>query len=102
MWHQIGTYMLWHARDSGSDAQELPPLDEALIRQRAITGTPGDVVERARPWIEEFDQRELHVIFRLHYPGMRFDEADRAVRLFAAQVIPALEELAPAGAGARR
>lgn len=102
MWHQIGTYMMWHAQEDGNGGAELPPPDEALIRQRAIAGTPEDIVDQARPWIEEFGQRELHVIFRLHYPGMRFDEADRAVRLFAAEVIPALKELAPAGAGPRR
>jgi len=97
MWHQIGTYMAWHAAEESGDASSpLPPVDDGLIRARAFAGTPGDVVRQARPWVEEFGQRELHVIVRLHYPGMRRQDAERAMRLFAADVIPALKRLAGA------
>jgi hypothetical protein len=31
---------------------------------------------------------------RLHYPGMAFDDAARAVSLFGEQVLPSLREIA--------
>ena len=94
MWHQIGTYMQWHAEDDLGAPQPFPPLDEGPILARAFAGTPEAVVEQARPWIEEFGHRELHVIFRLHYPGMRREEAEAALRLFATEVIPPLKAFA--------
>lgn len=90
MWHQIGRYALWHSQDEGHVGTALPPIDEERIRARTWMGTPADVLARARPWTDEFGARELHVIVRLHYPGMSFDPAERAVRAFAADVIPAL------------
>lgn len=95
LWHGIGTYQLWHARDAGGAATALPPLDEALIRARTIAGTPAEVVVALRPWIEEFGGRELEVIVRLHHPGLRLAEVEPAVRAFGAEVIPALRGLAP-------
>jgi probable F420-dependent oxidoreductase len=93
MWNQIGRYALWHAQDGGSTDTELPPLDEAEIRRRAWVGTPDQVVAAARPWVEAFGQRDLHIVFRLHYPGLPMQAATEAVQLFAAEVIPALEAL---------
>jgi alkanesulfonate monooxygenase SsuD/methylene tetrahydromethanopterin reductase-like flavin-dependent oxidoreductase (luciferase family) len=93
MWNQVGRYQLWHAQDAGSSAVELPPLDEAEIRRRALFGTPGQVVAAAQPWLGAFGQRDLHVIFRLHYPGMPASVAADAMRLFAAEVIPQLKDL---------
>ncbi len=101
MWHQIGTYMAWHAEDeTGRPSVSAPPLDEAVIRARTFAGTPDAVVEQARPWIQEFGHRELHVIFRLHYPGMNREDAAQAMRLFAAEVIPPLKRLAAPRGGA--
>lgn len=94
MWHQIGTYAVWHARDEGrSAADELPPIDDDLIRRRTLMGTPAQVVAQARPWVEAFAGRELHAIVRLHYPGMSRDAAERAIRLFAREVIPPLRAI---------
>lgn len=93
MWHQIETYRAWHAADDGGPA-EPPPLDEARIRARGFIGTPADVVAQAAPWIEEFGGRDLHVIVRLHYPGMSLADAEPAIRLFDTEVRPALEGLA--------
>jgi alkanesulfonate monooxygenase SsuD/methylene tetrahydromethanopterin reductase-like flavin-dependent oxidoreductase (luciferase family) len=101
MWHQVGTYQMWHAQDDGGDVRELPPLDEHEVRRRGFFGTPEQVVEQARPWVEEFGRRNLHVIFRLHYPGMQLETAANALRLFAADVIPALKQMARAATGAR-
>jgi len=101
MWHQIGTYQAWHAADeTGQRSSALPRIDDEAIRERTIAGTPADVVRDFRPWVEEFGERDLHVIVRLHYPGMRRQEAEQAVRLFAAQVIPGLSRPgAPSGRG---
>src|SRR5262249_22264934 len=88
MWHQLGTYAMWHRREEGDPGAGMPPLDEALIRDRAFIGTPDEVAEQARPWIEAFPGRDLHVIFRLQYPGMDYAEAAEAVELFAAEVNP--------------
>lgn len=96
MWHQIGTYQVWHAQDDGATSEELPPLDEAVIRGRTLIGTPEEVVAQARPWIEEFASRDLHVILRLHYPGMRLADAEPALRLLGSDVIPALRAIRPA------
>jgi probable F420-dependent oxidoreductase len=91
MWHQVGAYALWHAQDDGSDATDLPALDEDKIRARAWIGTPADVVALASPWVEEFGGRDLHMIVRLHYPGMTYANAVDAISAFGADVIPALK-----------
>jgi hypothetical protein len=42
--------------------------------------------------VEAFgSRREFHLIVRLHYPGMDFETASRAVELFAERVLPALK-----------
>jgi alkanesulfonate monooxygenase SsuD/methylene tetrahydromethanopterin reductase-like flavin-dependent oxidoreductase (luciferase family) len=96
MWHQIGTYKVWHAQDDGATSDDLPPLDEAHLRERAIIGTPDSVVAQLRPWIEAFAGRDLHVILRLHYPGMSLADAEPALRLLGSDVIPALKRIHPA------
>ena len=35
--------------------------------------------------------RDLHLVVRLHYPGMDLETAARATELFAAEVTPALK-----------
>jgi hypothetical protein len=35
-------------------------------------------------------ERDVHLVVRLHYPGMELEDAAAAVELFAAEVIPAL------------
>jgi probable F420-dependent oxidoreductase len=107
MWHQIGTYMAWRAGETpGHPSSTLPTMDDEVIVARAFAGTPAKVVAQARPWVEEFGHRELHVIMRLHYPGMQRESAEQAMRLFGADVIPHLKRLAEAvrthggGAGA--
>lgn len=95
MWHQIGTYAMWHAVDDGDPAAQMPPIDDQKIRDRAFIGTPAEVVAEASPWVRAFGNRDLHIIFRLQYPGMHRAEAEAATRLFGSEVIPALKALAP-------
>ena len=90
--HQIGSYTGWEqGHDTpGHDSLE-PTADEAEVRGWTPTGTPDEVAAALRPLVEEFGSREqFHVIVRLHYPGMDYETAARAVELFAREVIPAL------------
>ena len=63
-----------------------------MLRQTVVTGTPQEVAHRLRPVVDAFgDRPEFHLIVRLHYPGMDYDTASRAVELFGEKVIPALK-----------
>jgi probable F420-dependent oxidoreductase len=90
--HQIGAYAGW---DAGSDtpshdALEIPEQDDGELRGFTPTGTPEEVVAALRSPIDTFaDERDVHLVVRLHYPGMGLEDAAAAVELFAAEVIPA-------------
>ena len=92
--HQLGVYDAW--RD-GSDTPEndrldVPDLGDRLLRALTPAGSPSEVVAGLRPLIDAFGHRdEFHLIVRLHYPGMDFETASRAVELFGEEVIPALK-----------
>jgi probable F420-dependent oxidoreductase len=91
--HQLGVYGGWAAGGDtpGQDLAYVPP-DEETMRQLTLAGTPAEVARRLRPLAEAFaSRREFHLIVRLHYPGMDFETAARAIELFAEQVIPALK-----------
>lgn len=90
MWNQIGSSLRAHAGAPGADR---PARDEEEIRRRGFTGSPEQVVAACRPWIESCPGRDLHVLFRLHYPGLDVVTAQEAVQLFGAEVIPQLRSL---------
>lgn len=90
MWHKMGTSLRWHAGERVRAPDDLPPLDEEMVRRRAFTGTPAQLVARLRPWVDEFAGRELHLIVRLQHAGLSGPTVTDAARLFAAEVIPAL------------
>ncbi len=91
--HHLGIYGAWA---EGSDTPGkgywiTPPSDDAL-RHTVAMGTPQEVAHRLRPMVDAFaDRREFHLIVRLHYPGMDYETASRAVELFGEKVIPALK-----------
>ncbi|MGH7904549.1 MAG: LLM class flavin-dependent oxidoreductase [Candidatus Dormibacteraceae bacterium] len=94
-WHQLGTYAVWgEGADTPGRPFRLPTLDRDAVAARLIEGSPDQVLERLAPWIRALGSRRLHVIFRLHYPGMTLDQAAPAVELFASRVIPELRRLA--------
>lgn len=93
MWHKIGTSLAWHAGRRTERAEDVPPIDEARVRERAFAGTPAEVVRQAAPWVEAFAGRDLDVLFRLYHPGMSRTEAEPAIRLFGQRVIPELERI---------
>ena len=91
--NQLGIYRGWGA---GGDTPDrgffLDPPEEATMRFLTPAGTPHEVIRALRPMVEAFGgRREFHLIVRLHYPGMGFDTAARAMELFAEQVMPALK-----------
>ncbi len=92
--HQLGTYEAW-ARGADTperDALEPIPPDEESLRRSTPAGRPDEVARALRPLADAFGaRRDLHLVVRLHYPGMDFETAARAVELFGERVIPALK-----------
>jgi probable F420-dependent oxidoreductase len=92
--HEFGAYDAWEA---GADTPEndslaIAPPDEAELRRFTRAGTPEDVAGRLKEILAPFgDRPDLHLVVRLHYPGMDLHTAARAVELFGAKVIPALK-----------
>jgi probable F420-dependent oxidoreductase len=91
--HQLGVYPAWSA---GYDTPERPlvvtPPPEEALRQTTPAGDRHTVLRALRPIVDAFAGRdEFHLIVRLHYPGMDFDTAARAVELFGEEVLPALK-----------
>jgi probable F420-dependent oxidoreductase len=93
--HQLGAYDAW---DAGADTPEddsltIAPRDRADHRKVTSAGTPEEVLHGLRVILAPFSGRsDLHLLVRLHYPGMDLDTASRALELFAAKVMPALKE----------
>lgn len=91
--HQLGAYEAW---DAGSDTPdtdrlELPPPDEEAMLKWTAEGTPAEVAQRLRPIVEALAGRvDLHLVVRLHYPGMDFEQASTMLEVFAEDVLPAL------------
>lgn len=92
--HQLGAYEAWEAGADtvGEDSLVIPARDDSELRRWTPTGTAADVALELRPVVEEFgDREEFHLIVQLHYPGMDFATASRAVELFGEEVLPALK-----------
>ncbi len=67
-------------------------MDEETFRKLTPAGTPDQVIRLLRPIVERFASKpEFHLVVRLHYPGMEFETASRAIELFAERVMPALK-----------
>jgi alkanesulfonate monooxygenase SsuD/methylene tetrahydromethanopterin reductase-like flavin-dependent oxidoreductase (luciferase family) len=94
--HQLGAYEAW---DAGHDTPERDSLDavvgdEHAARRSTAAGTADDVAHALEPIVHSLDSRaEADLIVRLHYPGMAFDDAARAVSLFGERVLPALRDI---------
>jgi probable F420-dependent oxidoreductase len=91
--HQIATYAAWR---EGHDTPEHDSLEvpdaTAIARELTPSGSPAEIALALRPWVDAFgDREEFHLIVRLHYPGMDFETASRAVELFGEEVLPALK-----------
>jgi probable F420-dependent oxidoreductase len=92
--HQLGMYEAWDAGHDtpAHDGAEPTVADEAAARAGTVGGSAEEIIQRLRPLVEEFGHAvNLDLIVRLHYPGMAFDTAARAVERFGETVIPALK-----------
>jgi probable F420-dependent oxidoreductase len=92
--HQLGAYEAWsEGHDTPAhDGLEPSVSDPGAVRAGTVAGTPEEVARRLRPTVDAFGGREnFDLIVRLHYPGMGFDDAARAVELFGERVIPVLK-----------
>lgn len=90
---QLGAYEVWDQGHDTPERDELIPVlgDETEARRWTFAGEPREVAAALRPMIEKHSTRdELHLVVRLHYPGMDLATAARATELFAAEVMPAL------------
>ena len=96
--HQLGTYAGWRAgTDVAGRPLQVTPPDGDEIRRTTAYGTPSDVVEALSPLVKALAvYPESHLIVRLHYPGMAAEPAARGLRVFAAEVAPALRAVAGA------
>jgi alkanesulfonate monooxygenase SsuD/methylene tetrahydromethanopterin reductase-like flavin-dependent oxidoreductase (luciferase family) len=93
--HAFGAYDAWEAGADTpqNDSLTIPPPDEAELRTFTPAGTHEDVASRLKEILAPFgDHPDVHLVVRLHYPGMDLDTASRAVELFGAEVIPALKD----------
>jgi probable F420-dependent oxidoreductase len=92
--HQMGAYAAWAAGHDTAGHDSLEPIvqDEEELRRWTLAGTPQELIGALRPVVSAFgDRAELHLIVRLHYPGMDFSTASRAVELFGEEILPALK-----------
>ena len=86
-------YDAWDAaHDTPAHDSLEPSTDEAEARTATIAGSPDEVIEGLRVAVDRFADRSagLDLVVRLHYPGIAFERAARAVELFAEHVIPVL------------
>ena len=61
-------------------------------------GTPAQTIKRATELAESFGTDEIMFVFK--YGGMPMAQAEKSMRLFAREVMPALKELKPEPIGA--
>jgi probable F420-dependent oxidoreductase len=91
--HQHGTYEAW---GEGADTPEHDRLEPAVpseedLRLSTPAGPPEEVARALLATIRAAGDRDVHLVVRLHYPGMDLDTASRAVELFATDVMPVLK-----------
>jgi len=90
---QLGAYSAWEEGHDTPERDELTPAlaDEGETRRWTFAGEPEKVVAALRSMVTKHaDRDELHLVVRLHYPGMDLATAARATELFASDVMPAL------------
>ena len=93
--HQLGVYGGWR---EGTDVPGVPlkpaPPPDDVIRKTTAYGTPDEVVKFLRPFVTKLNEfPESHIVFRLHYPGMTYEQAAPGVERFAQEVLPRLKEI---------
>jgi probable F420-dependent oxidoreductase len=91
--HQLGAYEAWEAGSDtpATDALVMPSPDDDELRRSTPAGRPEEVARALADSITPFQDRgDVHLIVRLHYPGMDLATASRAMEVFAEGVAPSL------------
>lgn len=74
----------------GDDRDYAPPAEKmAEIRERAILGSPSDVIDQLRRY-EEVLGSDIHLILRVYHPGVGTERMERCLELLGDEVIPAV------------
>ena len=90
VWNAQGTYVAWAQSDTPDARLRLPPVNEEMLDSVLQRGTPEQLAERLRQWIDVAPGRDLELVVRLHFPGLRYEQSASAIELFAQEVIPRL------------
>lgn len=92
-------YLEWFNASEDSDlslteAELDDKVDEYEKRWRSwmTCGTPEEIVDEFRPYADCWDD-EIHLVSQLWYPGLAYDEAEEALRLYGERVIPELSDV---------
>lgn len=73
-----------YARWMGFDAPNEPDTSSGVY------GTPAEVVEGLQAYVDILGEANTHLLVRLHYPDVPREESERALALFADEVLPEL------------
>jgi probable F420-dependent oxidoreductase len=90
---QLGTYEAWGEGADTPEHDRLEPIapSEEDLRLSTPAGSPDDVAAALLSTIRAAGDRDVHLVVRLHYPGVDLDTASRAIELFATNVMPVLK-----------
>ncbi len=92
--HQFTAYARWRKDEEGAPlrAEEAQAAVEAG-RRLVVAGDPAAVTAELRGWVDALTaSRPLHLVVKLHYPGMPERRTVAALELFAGEVMPALRQ----------
>src|SRR5262249_40406766 len=67
----------------------LTPEAEAELRRYAVVGTPEEVADGIRAYVDAAGD-DLHYVAQLYWPGMPYERQREAMRVFAERVMPLL------------
>ena len=102
--HQYVAYAAWKASQTGSEFSDDAAARAADAgRKLVIAGHPVDVAPRLAAWVAAIaPQRPLHLVIKLHYPGLAPSRTIAAMELFQTDVLPALKNAAGVSGGPDR
>ena len=86
LWEKYQRYLDWGQDEAMEDTDDLHRPFEELAEDRFVLGTPAEVCAEIERYEADLDA-EL-VVFRVHWPGLDYDDAVECVELIGDEVIP--------------
>jgi len=86
LWEKYQRYLDWGQDEAMENEDDLHKPFEQLAEDRFVLGTPAEVCAEIERYERELDASL--VIFRVHWPGLDYDEAVECVELIGDEVIP--------------